>query len=61
MAAHLSKGEGAVSLDELRDGLMGATVMASFTLEAFGTGALTSVNKGDYLGRLAEYKAMLGH
>ena len=40
---------------------MGATVMASFTLEAFGTGALTSVNEGDYLQRLAEYKAMLGH
>ncbi len=40
---------------------MGATVMASFTLEAFGTEALTNVSESDYLQRLAKYKTMLGH
>jgi hypothetical protein len=61
LAAHFSGGEGALSLDELREGLMGATVMASFTLEAFGTEALTNVSESDYLQRLAKYKTMLGH
>ena len=40
---------------------MCATVMASFTLEAFGTEALNGVDKGDYLQRLGDYKTMLGH
>ena len=61
LAAHLSRGSGAVSLDELREGLMCATVMASFTLEAFGTEALNGVNEGGYLHRLGDYKTMLGH
>ena len=61
LAAHLSRGSGALSLDELREGLMCATVMASFTLEAFGTEALNSVDEGGYLQRLGDYKAMLGH
>lgn len=61
LAAHLSEGEGPLSLDELREGLMGATVMASFTLEAFGTAALNNVKVNDYQQRLDDYKAMLGH
>ena len=61
MAAPLSEGGGPVSLDELREGLMGATVTASFTLEAFGTAALTNVKANDYQQRLVDYKAMLGH
>ena len=40
---------------------MCATVMASFTLEAFGTEALNGVDQDGYSQRLGDYKAMLGH
>ncbi len=61
LAAHLSKGTGPASLDELRDGLIVATVMASFTLEAFGTEALCDLEHNRFNQRVDSYRAMLGH
>ena len=60
LAAHLASGSGSLSLDELRTGLMMATVMASFTLEAFGTTALRSLEDSAFDQRLASYRSMLG-
>ena len=39
---------------------MVATVMASFTLEAFGTKALTGLDAERFNARLDDYRAMLG-
>ena len=60
LAAHLASGSGPLSLDELRTGLMMATVMASFTLEAFGTTALRSLDGLSFDQRMADYRSMLG-
>ena len=60
LAAHLASGSGPLSLDELRTGLMMATVMASFTLEAFGTTALRSLDGSSFDQRMADYRYMLG-
>ena len=60
LAAHLASGSGPLSLDELRTGLMMATVMASFTLEAFGTTALRSLEGISFDQRMANYRSMLG-
>tara|TARA_B100000900_G_scaffold359461_1_gene330964 strand:- start:7678 stop:8601 length:924 start_codon:yes stop_codon:yes gene_type:complete len=60
LAAHLSNGNGPISLAELRSGLMVATVMASFTLEAFGTEALRNLEQGRFEQRLNSYRSMLG-
>ena len=60
LAAHLASGSGPLSLDELRTGLMMATVMASFTLEAFGTTALRSLEGSSFDQRMADYRSMLG-
>ena len=45
LAAHLATGSGQLTLDELRTGLMMATVMASFTLEAVSYTHLTLPTK----------------
>ena len=60
LAAHLAAGEGAVGLGELREGLMKATVMASFTLQAFGTAGLSGLTEATFVARLADYRSMLG-
>ena len=60
LAAHLSNGNGTISLAELRSGLMVATVMASFTLEAFGTEALRNLDQARFEQRLDSYRSMLG-
>ena len=60
LAAHLASGSGPLSLDELRTGLMMATVMASFTLEAFGTTALRGLEGPSFDQRMADYRSMLG-
>ena len=60
LAAHLASGSGPLTLDELRTGLMMATVMASFTLEAFGTTALRSLEGSSFDQRMADYRSMLG-
>ena len=61
LAAHLASGSDALTLDELREGLMMATVMASFTLEAFGTTALRELSGPAFDHRLDAYRSMLGH
>ena len=60
LAACLSCGEGNLTTAELRDGLMVATVMASFTLEAFGTEALRGLDSSRFDVRMSEYRRMLG-
>ena len=60
LAARLSCGEGNLTTAELRDGLMVATVMASFTLEAFGTEALRGLDPSRFELRMSEYRRMLG-
>lgn len=59
LAAHLSAGEGPLSLSELREGLMMATVSASFTLEAFGTTSLQSLSEQRFSDRFEAYRAMI--
>ncbi len=60
LASHLSQRTHALEMAELRDGLMMATVMASFTLEAFGTDALRALEVQEFDSRYAAYRAMLG-
>ena len=60
LAAHFAAGSGPLTLDELRTGLMLATVMASFTLEAFGTTALRALEGPSFDQRVADYRSMLG-
>ena len=59
LAAHLAAGEGTVSLSELREGLMLATVSASFTLEAFGTASLQSLSEPQFAERYDAYCTMI--
>ena len=60
LASHLSQRTHALEMAELRDGLMMATVMASFTLEAFGTDALRALKIQEFDNRYLGYRAMLG-
>ena len=60
LAAHFAAGSGPLTLDELRTGLMLTTVMASFTLEAFGTTALRALEGPSFDQRVADYRSMLG-
>ena len=59
LAAHLSQHTSAVTREELREGLMVATVSASFTLEAFGTDALRALDASAFSERYASYVSML--
>jgi len=59
LAAHLSQHTSAVTRQELREGLMVATVSASFTLEAFGTDALRALDASAFSERYASYVSML--
>jgi hypothetical protein len=47
-------------MDELRDALMMANVSASFTLESFGTNALSSLTSSAFDARMGAYRRMLG-
>ena len=60
LASHLSQRTQALEMAELRDGLMMATVMASFTLEAFGTDALRALEVEEFDNRYLGYRTMLG-
>jgi sugar/nucleoside kinase (ribokinase family) len=60
LASHLSQRTQALEMAELRDGLMMATVMASFTLEAFGTDALRALEVEEFDSRYLGYRTMLG-
>lgn len=55
LAAHFAAGQGELTLAELRQGLVKATVTASFTLERFGTDALQSLSDEDFTSRLDRY------
>jgi len=59
LAAHFAGGDGALTLEELRQGLVHATVTASFTLERFGTDALQSLTSEDFDVRLKKYRSMV--
>ena len=59
LAAHFAQGEGPVTLSELRQGLLFATVTASFTLERFGTEALQNLTGEEFEGRLLDYRSMV--
>ncbi len=59
LAAHLASGHGPISRDELRHGLIAATVSASFTLESFGTDALYSMSDEQFDRRMEAFEAML--
>jgi len=59
LAAHFAQGEGPLSLPELRQGLLHATVTASFTLEHFGTEALQNLTAENFEARLKDYRSMV--
>ena len=46
--------------DELHSALVHATVTASFTISAFGTEGLVSLDRGEYHARLDAYRRMVG-
>ena len=48
------------TLEELREALLHATVTASFTLGAFGTECLSTLDNDEYQGRVNDYRRMLG-
>ena len=60
LAACLAASDGPLGMDELRDALMMANVSASFTLESFGTQALSSLTSSAFDARMDAYRRMLG-
>ena len=58
MAQRLSGGEGELTLHELSESLVHATVTASFTLEEFGTARLRELTRAQYQQRLEAYRMM---
>ena len=48
------------SYDELHNALVHATVTASFTITAFGTGGMIGLDRGEYHARLDAYRRMVG-
>ncbi|MCE1229561.1 MAG: PfkB family carbohydrate kinase [Firmicutes bacterium] len=50
---------GSLSLEDLKEALLRGTVMASFTVEAFGTERLAAVTQAQIQERLAAFKAMI--
>lgn len=58
LAAHLSKGEGPVSRDELRIGLEHAAVVASYTLQGLGVAGLVAMEQSDRDTRLQALRAL---
>jgi hypothetical protein len=59
LAAHLAQSTEPLGLAELREGLMLATVTASFTLERFGTEALQALTRTEFSKRYEAYQRML--
>lgn len=56
IAARLAQGSGDISIQELREALIHATVTASFTLESFSINRLFELDQEEYNSRVAEYK-----
>lgn len=59
LAALMASDEAPITLASLRQGLVHATVTASFTLEAFGTTALQALTSAAYEERLQAYLRMI--
>ena len=56
MAQKLAMGEGEISVHELMESLVSATVTASFTIESFGTDKIRNLQPHEYYGRLKHYR-----
>ena len=56
LCQHLSKQDGLLDRDELIEGLIHATITASFTIEDFGVKSLRNIQISDYDSRYEEYK-----
>ena len=61
LAAHLVKGEGEVTSQELKDAMMHATVTASMNLSTFGTNALQHLTKEQYEKQCSIFSERLNH
>jgi sugar/nucleoside kinase (ribokinase family) len=61
LAAHLVKGEGEVTSQELKDAMMHATVTASMNLSTFGTNALQQLTKEQYENQCSIFSERLNH
>ncbi len=61
LAAHLVQGDGEVTLQELKDAMVHATVTASMNLSTFGTNALQQLTKERYQEQLSIYSERLTH
>ena len=60
LAACLAAGEGKITVNELRDALIHATVSASFTLQGFGVRGLEAMTLEAYEQRLNDYFSISG-
>ncbi len=58
LATLLAQGDGFISKEELAEGLVHATVTASFTLQTFGTNKISNLEITEYETRLAKYRSI---
>ena len=58
LATFLAQGNDDISKEELAQGLVHATVTASFTLLTFGTGKISALEISEYEKRLDEYRSI---
>lgn len=58
LAALLAQGDGDISKEELAEGLVHATVTASFTLQTFGTNKISNLEIPEYETRLEKYRSI---
>jgi sugar/nucleoside kinase (ribokinase family) len=56
LATFLAQGDGNITKQELAEGLVHATVTASFTLQSFGTNKIRNLQIPEYETRLKEYR-----
>ena len=56
LATFLAQGDGNISKQELAEGLVNATVTASFTLQTFGTNKIRNLELLEYEARLEKYR-----
>ncbi|MCS5534078.1 MAG: PfkB family carbohydrate kinase [Candidatus Poseidoniaceae archaeon] len=58
LATMLAQGDGNISKEELAEGLVHATVTASFTLQTFGTEKISNLEISEYETRLEKYRSI---
>lgn len=58
LATLLAQGDGKISKAELAEGLVHATVTASFTLQTFGTNKISNLEISEYETRLEKYRSI---